>query len=259
MDDVNATTINMRVLHAEIVRLNKVVNALVNRAERGASVESSNFGLFQTTLVLEDQVRRKTEDLEKALRKIERIHRDLQQAQAHLQEQAIRLQEQAIRDPLTGLYNRRHLDEVLSRELIRARRHNLSLCLVMIDIDHFKFVNDTYGHTAGDEVLKTVGTLLQRSLREYDYSCRYGGEEFLLILPAIEEDSARKRIGQLREAVEVTKTEYSAAAIQVTASFGVAMFPADGQNGMALIAASDKALYGAKTGGRNRVEFCNSH
>ena len=93
----------------------------------------------------------------------------MQQAQA-------KLREQAVRDPLTGLYNRHYLNEALGRELTRARRQDLRMGVVLADIDHFKVVNDTYGHTAGDEVLKTVGALLQRTCREYDTPCRYGGE-----------------------------------------------------------------------------------
>jgi diguanylate cyclase (GGDEF)-like protein len=238
-------------LVAEIVRLRKIVKALMNRAERSASTETSNFGLFQTTIILEEQVRHKTFELETALRENERINRDLQQIQA-------KLQEQAIRDPLTGLYNRHYLNEALGRELDRARRQDLRVGVVLADIDHFKVVNDTYGHTAGDEVLKTVGALLQRSLREYDFSCRYGGEEFLMILPGIEPNSTRKRIEQVRAAVETTKIRYDASVIEVTASFGIAMFPANGGTGAALIAAADSALYKAKNGGRNRVDFYDS-
>jgi len=238
-------------LRAEIVRLRKMVNALMNRAERSASTETSNFGLFQTTIILEEQVRHKTLELETALRENERINRDLQQTQA-------RLREQAVRDPLTGLYNRHYLNEALGRELDRACRQDLRVGVVLADIDHFKAVNDTYGHTAGDEVLKTIGALLQRSLREYDFSCRYGGEEFLLVLPGIEPDTARKRIEQVRAAVKTTKVRFEASVIKVTASFGIAMFPTHGASGGALIAAADSALYAAKNGGRNRVECYDS-
>jgi len=130
-------------LRAEIVRLRKMVKALMNRAERSASTETSNFGLFQTTIILEEQVRHKTLELETALRENERINRDLQQTQA-------RLREQAVRDPLTGLYNRHYLNEALGRELDRARRQDFRVGVVLADIDHFKAVNDTYGHTAGE-------------------------------------------------------------------------------------------------------------
>jgi diguanylate cyclase (GGDEF)-like protein len=242
---------NQESLRAEIVRLGKMVKALMNRAERSASAETSNFGLFQTTIILEEQVRHKTEELETALRENEKINRALQQAQA-------KLREQAVRDPLTGLFNRHYLNEALGPELTRARRQDLRMGVVLADIDHFKAVNDTYGHTAGDEVLKTVGALLQRNCREYDISCRYGGEEFLLMLHGLGPDRARKRIENLRAAVETTKIRYDASVIEVTASFGIAMFPAHGENGGALIAAADRALYDAKNGGRNRVEFYDS-
>jgi diguanylate cyclase (GGDEF)-like protein len=253
MDDtaVQCDRQNLESLRAEIVRLRKVVKALMNRAARSASAETSNFGLFQTTIILEEQVRRKTEELETALRENEKINRAFQEAQA-------KLREQAVRDPLTGLYNRHYLNEALARELSRARRQDLRMGVVLADIDHFKVVNDTYGHLAGDEVLRTAGALLQSNCRGYDISCRYGGEEFLLILYGLEPANAWKRSEQLRAALETTKILYDTSVIEVTASFGIAMFPAHGENGAALIAAADRALYKAKDGGRNRVEFYDS-
>jgi diguanylate cyclase (GGDEF)-like protein len=123
----------------------------------------------------------------------------------------------------------------------------------MGDLDHFKLVNDRYGHLAGDEVLRTFGALLKKSARGSDVYCRYGGEEFLLVLPRMAQGSAMERAEQLRRALEAAPVPYGASLIPVTASFGVATFPHNGRTGDELIAAADHALYAAKEGGRNRV------
>jgi diguanylate cyclase (GGDEF)-like protein len=125
-----------------------------------------------------------------------------------IRELHLRLQEQAIRDPLTGLYNRRYLDETLERELSRAKREGYPLSLTMIDLDHFKLVNDTYGHPAGDEVLIALSTLLQSQAREGDIPCRYGGEEFVLVLPRMSLEVASQRAEQWREAFGNMKTRH---------------------------------------------------
>jgi diguanylate cyclase (GGDEF)-like protein len=235
---------------AEIVRLGKVVKALVGRAERSASVEVSHFGQFQAAIILEEQVRRKTEELEAALRENEKINRALQEVQA-------KLREQALRDPLTGLYNRHYLNEALGRDLAGARRREERIAVVLFDVDRFKTINDTYGHAAGDEVLSAVGALLQGGSRESDIACRLGGDEFLLILNGIQPEVAWKRSEQVRVAVETAKIRYETSFIRATTSIGLAMFPEDGENGPALIAAADRALYKAKAAGRNRVEICD--
>lgn len=165
-----------------------------------------------------------------------------------------RLQEQAIRDPLTGLYNRRYLDETLERELARAKRDGYPIALAMIDLDHFKSVNDTYGHKAGDEVLVGLGKLLQAQAREGDIPCRLGGEEFILVSPRMTPEVARQRAEQWREMFAATKTRHGELEIEVTMSIGLATYPDHGATAEALIESADKALYKAKAGGRNRVE-----
>jgi diguanylate cyclase (GGDEF)-like protein/PAS domain S-box-containing protein len=357
-------------LQSEIVRLKKIVQALMDRAERSASVQSSDFGLFQTALVLEDQVRSRTIELEAALRENEAINHALRESEAkfrglvsqslvgisifedgkfsysnakfdeifgygaeevrqlgllditvesdrprvaeqirrrlsgevehvdyafsglrkngavidieahgsameihgkralislvvdvtertraarELQTLQDRLREQATHDALTGLYNRRYLEESLSRELILAKRHGHPVSLIMADLDHFKAVNDRYGHLAGDAVLRVFGDLIRRHARGSDISCRYGGEEFLLVLPQMAKDKAVERAQQLCCALAAARIAYGGLSITVTASFGVAAFPGDGQTGDRLIAAADQALYAAKTAGRNRV------
>ncbi|MFZ4552556.1 MAG: GGDEF domain-containing protein [Aquabacterium sp.] len=357
-------------LRDEVTRLNKVVEALMNRAERSTNTEGSDFGQFQTTLMLEDLVRRRTEDLESALRNNERITRELQHSEARfrglanqsmvgiaivehghvtyinprLQEmygytaeelnargfmsvvvdedrakasallsqrlsgelkqvhhcfrarrkdgdvidvelhgssmeidggvalisltldvtERVRaerevlalqsqLREQSVRDALTGLYNRRHLDEVLSRELLVAQRYHRPLSIVMADVDHFKAVNDRYGHSAGDMVLRNVADVLKRNARASDICCRYGGEEFLLVMPGMPPEAARLRAEQLRREIASSPCIYGDMPIKVTSSFGVASYPAHGNESSSIINASDAALYAAKNGGRNQV------
>jgi diguanylate cyclase (GGDEF)-like protein len=124
----------------------------------------------------------------------------------------------------------------------------------MADLDKFKAVNDTYGHHAGDEVLKVFGGLMKRFYRASDICCRYGGEEFLAVLPDMANDSACRRTEELRSALENTPIAVGASIIHVTASFGIATFPQDGKDLDPLVAAADKALYAAKHSGRNQVK-----
>jgi diguanylate cyclase (GGDEF)-like protein/PAS domain S-box-containing protein len=163
------------------------------------------------------------------------------------------LREMAIRDPLTDLYNRRYLDETIGRELIRAERERSPLSVVMVDIDHFKGINDSRGHSAGDEVLKAFGKIIKHHARGSDIVCRYGGEEFLLVFPGMEKAIALARAEQLRAEFANTSVQCGNSAIHATASFGVASFPEDGRDAARLIAAADKALYAAKEAGRNSV------
>jgi len=165
-----------------------------------------------------------------------------------------RLQEQAIRDPLTGLFNRRYLDETLEHELARAKREGYPISLAMIDVDHFKIVNDTYGHKAGDEVLKGIGEVLQAQAREGDIVCRYGGEEFLLLMPRMPLVSARERAEQWRAGFAGRTFRHGDLALGVTLSIGLATYPEHAATPEALIVSADRALYQAKAGGRNRVD-----
>ncbi len=164
-----------------------------------------------------------------------------------------RLLEQAIRDPLTGLYNRRFLTETLERELARARRTRLQLAVVLLDVDHFKQVNDTSGHRAGDQLLRALAGLLLEQTRREDLVCRYGGEEFVVLMPGAAPESALARAEGWRAAVEALRLSYEGRAVRVTISAGVASCPQDGEDEDALLRAADEALYRAKAGGRNRV------
>jgi diguanylate cyclase (GGDEF)-like protein len=164
------------------------------------------------------------------------------------------LREQAIHDPLTGLYNRLPLNEFFDRDLSLAERQGQPISTVMGDLDHFKMVNDTYGHLAGDEVLRVFSDLVRHSYRASDIYCRYGGEEFLILLPGTSLEVACERTEHLREALDATAIIFGTSTIHVTASFGVATFPQHGQTRDALIAAADRALYAAKDCGRNQIK-----
>jgi diguanylate cyclase (GGDEF)-like protein len=165
-----------------------------------------------------------------------------------------RLRDQSIRDPLTGLFNRRYLEETLARELSRAERKSHPLGLLLVDIDHFKRLNDTHGHDAGDAALAEVGRLLGRSFRASDVTCRYGGEEFVVVLPDAQRDFTVARAESLREAVKELRLAAKGGPSQaITVSVGVAHFPDDGRTPEALVRAADVALYAAKAQGRDRV------
>ena len=358
---------------AESVRLNKIISALMDRAERNTSAQGSDFSIFQTTIMLEERVRLRTAELEAALRENERINRALRESEAKFRglvsqslvgivlvedgkfsysnakfdeifgyssdeilnmgplqtavesdrgfvaenidkrlrgevdqphyvfhglhkngtvidiechssvmnvgnrlllislimditertraERAVQvlqeeLREQSTHDALTGLYNRHFLEEFFERELLLAERAGHPVSVIMGDLDHFKAVNDRHGHLAGDEVLRVFGNLMKHNARASDIICRYGGEEFLLVLPGMTEEGAVERAEKLRRAMAATPVSHGASQITVTASFGVATFPFHGRTTDELIAAADSALYSAKADGRNRVNLC---
>ncbi len=167
-----------------------------------------------------------------------------------------RLHEQAMRDPLTGLYNRRHLMDSFERELHRARRGGERLGIMMIDIDHFKRCNDTFGHAAGDAVLRTVAKYMLSLIRGQDILCRYGGEEFVLVQATASRDAILQRAETFRGGVSNQDIVHDGQQIgPVTLSIGVSMFPDHAANTEGLLAAADVALYRAKQTGRNRVEM----
>ena len=164
------------------------------------------------------------------------------------------LKYQSVRDPLTRLFNRRHMEEGLERELHRATRKATPVAVLMIDIDHFKRFNDSYGHDAGDLVLQEFGSLVQTQIRGGDLACRYGGEEFLLIMGETDLESARQRAEALREQVRAMPVRYRGQLLRrLTVSIGVAVFPAHASSGAQLISVADGALYRAKHEGRDRV------
>ncbi len=168
----------------------------------------------------------------------------------HLQAQ---LREQAIRDPLTHLFNRRYLQETLEREMARSRREHSPLAVVMMDIDHFKRLNDTYSHAAGDRMLQALADLLRQYSRGGDVACRYGGEEFLMVLPKAGLEDACRRAEHWRRAFAALRVPYEEHTLQATLSLGVACYPLHADNPTELIHVADVALYAAKSNGRNQV------
>jgi diguanylate cyclase (GGDEF)-like protein/PAS domain S-box-containing protein len=166
----------------------------------------------------------------------------------------------SIRDPLTNLFNRRYLEETLEREVHRAARSKQSLGVIMVDIDHFKRFNDSFGHDAGDLVLREVASLFAKKTRAEDIACRYGGEEFVLILPTAELPIMQSRAEQLRLAVKDLNLNYQGKPLgAVTISLGVALFPQHGVSPAGLMARADVALYQAKKNGRDRVILADNN
>ena len=163
------------------------------------------------------------------------------------------LKEQSIRDPLTGLFNRRYLTETLERELHRIKRQAGTLGFIMLDLDHFKEVNDTYGHEGGDVLLKAVGSYLKHAVRAGDIVCRFGGEEFVLVLPDATLEVAQERASALRLGVKNLKVRHQGRVLGATVSVGVASYPEHGLTWENLLQAADAALYRAKEEGRDRV------
>jgi len=165
------------------------------------------------------------------------------------------VQRLAITDPLTGLDNRRHFFEIAGREFARARRYSHPLSAIMLDIDHFKQVNDTYGHAAGDQVLRNVALVLQEISRDADIIARYGGEEFVILLPETELPYAKVVAERMRQEISRTSTETERGTVSLTISLGVAVLDEDCADLDALLERADQALYAAKQAGRNRVSI----
>jgi len=164
------------------------------------------------------------------------------------------LRDQSLRDPLTRLFNRRFLQESLERELQRARRKNHPLTIALLDLDHFKHFNDAYGHEAGDVVLRALADLLVSHFRGDDVVCRYGGEEFAVILPESRATDAAKRSDQFRSVVKQLKVPFQGKLLeQLSVSIGIASFPEHATNGEDLLRSADSCLYKSKSSGRDRV------
>lgn len=171
-----------------------------------------------------------------------------------LQQREKSLQEQAISDPLTGLYNRRYISEFLPRELVRSGRNTAPVAVILLDLDRFKRINDSFGHEAGDLVLGAVGNLLKGKVRGSDIACRYGGEEFALVLPETSLEAAERRAEDIRLSIWTIELSYEGRDLgRIAASFGIALYPDHAQDADGLLRVADMALYAAKGAGRNRV------
>jgi diguanylate cyclase (GGDEF)-like protein/PAS domain S-box-containing protein len=176
------------------------------------------------------------------------------QAQDALLKSQALLLEQSVRDHLTGLFNRRYMEETLERELLRASRKHLQLGIIMLDVDDLKYFNDTWGHAAGDEALRQLGSLLLNQVRGEDIACRYGGDEFTLILPDASPQVTLQRAEQIAKLARWSYLQFDGQNLSaVTLSVGVAVFPEHGETSTAILKAADMALYRAKHAGRNRV------
>lgn len=189
--------------------------------------------------LLENQLKSVNQSLQNQLNENERLR--------------IQLQEQAIRDPLTGVYNRRFFSEALDREAAQAKRENTPFSIIIMDVDHFKQFNDTYGHKCGDMVLQHLARFLSDNTRSGDIVCRYGGEEFVILMPDAATDSAYERANFFRTQFEQLRIEYEGKTLKSTFSAGVASFPAHATSGEGLLSLADQALYRSKAQGRNRV------
>ena len=188
----------------------------------------------------EDALRKSNEELQAHVLKIEALHE--------------LLHEQATRDSLTTLYNRHYMQETLEREIKRARRKNRPIGIVMIDIDHFKNINDTYGHKAGDLVLQVLGELLKNNIRADDIPCRYGGDEILIVMPEATFNIVHERAELIRTKFEDLRIQYKDQELQATLSLGITVYQVSDQSDKEeLLNCADKALYQAKQAGRNRV------
>jgi diguanylate cyclase (GGDEF)-like protein len=185
--------------------------------------------------------------------RLRRSRAELDSANQMLKEKNRALHQLAITDDLTGIFNRKHLMETLSSEVIRSGRHQHPFTLLIIDIDHFKRVNDTYGHPKGDDVLCRLATVFRETIRDCDYVARYGGEEFIVLLTEIEPQTSMIAAERIRKRTAQETIPSDAESISVTVSIGAAFFPGDGDNPQKLIQEADRALYAAKEDGRNTV------
>ena len=165
-----------------------------------------------------------------------------------------KLRYQSLRDPLTGLYNRRYLQEAFEKELERASRKQQSVSVMMLDVDYFKRFNDVYGHAAGDLVLSKVGAYISSTIRQYDIACRYGGEELIIVMPDVDIDNAILCAERIRTGIKNMHLKHDNRQLDsISISIGIACYPDNGSDAEGLIRAADKALYQAKESGRDCV------
>jgi len=253
---------NEQALHAEIARLNKIIQALMNRAERNASVQGSDFNLFHTAITLEDQVRRRTEELEAALQENEKITRALRESENQIRSFAFY-------DTLTQLANRRLLNDRLGQAMAASKRSERYGAVIFLDLDNFKPLNDMHGHDVGDLLLIEVAHRITRCVREMDTVARFGGDEFVVMLSELDVDKAAStaQAGIVAEKIRTTLAEPYVLAIRqdgdtettmehrCTSSIGVVLFVNHEASTEDIFKWADMAMYQAKTGGRNRVRF----
>jgi diguanylate cyclase (GGDEF)-like protein len=237
-----------RLSHGQRLGIRAVDGLPFNDSERAFLAEMVEMFQRDSSAILDLQA------LDQRLRMLERENLDLAMKNRALAEASSR-------DALTGLFNRWYILEKIEEEMNRAWRHGSPMSLLMLDIDHFKNVNDSYGHSVGDQVLQSIGHVLKDSCRVYDIPGRYGGEEFCLMLPETKLENTMPVAERIRQRVEATNLSVGSNHLKVTTSIGVAgleSVPDEGLFGASsLIDRADKALYAAKDRGRNRIEFWN--
>lgn len=238
--------------------------AHIARAKEGGSIcvplvaQGETLGLLYLECCGDPPAVAGTDPLENLGRRARTVAERLSLALANLHLQEV-LRLQSIRDPLTGLYNRRYMEETLTRELARAARRSETVAVAFCDLDHFKQFNDTFGHEAGDLALREIGSLLKSQVRVGDIACRFGGEEFLLILPDATAEVARERAESIvGQAQKLGFSQRGRTLGGITVSIGVAVFPDQGASAEELLHAADQALYRAKQEGRDRVVLASS-
>ncbi len=185
--------------------------------------------------------------------KLKAVNESLQEQLNENERLRLKLQEQAIRDPLTGAFNRRFFSEALDKESARSIRENTPFSIIIVDVDHFKQFNDTYGHKCGDIVLQSLANFLNENTRQGDIVCRYGGEEFVILMTDATSESARKRAELFKKQFEETIIEYDNRRLKCTFSAGIASYPEHANSGEGLLIFADQALYQSKAEGRDRV------
>jgi diguanylate cyclase (GGDEF)-like protein/PAS domain S-box-containing protein len=193
----------------------------------------------------EEQLKKANEQLNFRIAEVERLHAELR--------------EQAMRDPLTQLHNRHYLNETIHREMLRIQREKLPLSVIILDVDYFKRINDTHGHAAGDKVLIGLAGLISNHMRGSDIICRYGGEEFIAVLPGATLRDAEKRAEELRTLCQNTVFRHNRKKLKITVSLGLAAYPEHGNTVEEVIIKADKALYQSKHNGRNQISTYNKN
>ena len=222
---------------------------LTGHSDEATAIDCLRLGAY-------DYFRKPLEDIDVLLTAVERV---LEKRSLEIKNRALvkQLEELSIRDPLTGLYNYRYLQTCLDEEIERSDRYGHTFFILMIDADHFKDVNDGYGHLFGDFVLKQLGEIIDLELRSSDRIFRYGGEEFLVLMNEISKADAVRAAHRLMEAVREHTFSNGQSTAQITVSMGGAFYPANARDKIGLIKKADQALYFAKQTGRNRFECCS--
>jgi len=240
---------------AFVRRAHKVYEQLVGRSAKARYLAlQANHELAQAQRE-RDIARDSHRSVEDDRRRLVQLNQALQAQVQETEMLHARLREQALRDPLTSLHNRRYLFEMAPGLLDLARRQASPLCVVLVDLDHFKLLNDTYGHHAGDAVLQRFATLLAQMLRRSDVVCRHGGEEFVAVMPDIDADGAQAMLTRLLVAYQAQQQELGRRRLpSCSFSAGIAVFPTHGSSLEQLLSRADRALYSAKARGRARIE-----